>query len=215
MTKAEYDPITGERTVAPKTEAAGRGRGCSLPGLTSEAARGQSSKAADDSITVGRTVSPETAAAAVALTAPSILELGKQLAAVEAAHDAFDSIAMRRALRVDDDDAERRMERRGKAAWEILDVRAEALRELISSMPAQSIQDAAVQVGLICTAGGRLAASVHTQEQKEALADGIERMALGILPILAQVAGLDIEAMGWAGNEYLRIFRFDGVGVTS
>ena len=217
MTKATHDPTTGDRTVAPEIHAAGRARSRNTPGLTPgpnvenipEAALGNH----PPSDTATNDISPETAA--VALTAPSILDLGKQLAAVEIAHEAFDSGNMRLSLKVGDAEAARRSKQRGEAAWEVLEPRAEALRELIATMPALTIQDAAVQIALICTASGRLSASIHSRESSTAMADQIERMALGLLPLVARAAGLDLEAMNWASNEYLRVHRFDGVGVTS
>ena len=218
MTKATHNPTTGERAVALEILSAGPGRPGTAPGLTLETDRNRSAKADSEdgskaSLASGD-ISPETAAAAVALTSPSILDLGKHLAAVEVAHEAFDNVNMGLSLKAGDKAGEVRSRQRHEAAWTILEDRAEALREMISSMPALTIQDAAVQIGVICTASSRLSASVHTANEATAIADRIERMALGMLPIVAKVAGLDMEAMDWADGDALRVWRFDGVGVT-
>ena len=59
MPKATHDPSTGGRAVAPGTQAAGRGYH-NASGLTSEAAGGQSRKAAGEAITVGHAMALKT-----------------------------------------------------------------------------------------------------------------------------------------------------------
>ena len=299
MTKAENDPITGERVVAPDSQAAGHGYQ-NAPGLTSGAAGGQSRKAAGEIITAGHAIAlktetaeqdclrpvpdltsgatgrdtpkaelgdrarletatldadpagraskhpsgltnssdwdsaleagsknahradfvtsqiaPETAAAAVASTAPSILELGKHLAQVEISYNAHDVVELNRTLRGGDEDGLRHAKNQAEAAQLILGDRQEALRDLICTMPAKTLADAAIQVAAIVVISARLSASHHTAHQVTREADKIERMALGMLPILAAASGLDMEAMDWADNDQLRPLRFTGVEVQS
>ena len=160
-------------------------------------------------------ISPEAAAAAVALTAPSILDLGRHLAAVEIAINAFDVSNLRRAVPAIESRALADADRRAAAAMTILYDRSDALREMISTMPAQTLQDVAVQVNVMAAMAAFISAHKITEEQATEKADRIERMAYGMLPVVAAAAGLGMEAMDWADQDCLRITRFDGVGVTS
>ena len=49
----------------------------------------------------------------------------------------------------------------------------------------------------------------------EQCADRLERMLMSALPHVAEAAGLDMEEMGWAEQDALRIARYAGVGVQS
>ncbi len=57
--------------------------------------------------------------------------------------------------------------------------------------------------------------NTHTLDEVTGLASTIERMTLGILPVVASAAGLEMNAMGWDGAVSLRLHRYTGVGVTS
>ena len=219
MTKAKSDLSTGDRAVAPETPAAEQGCLRPQPGLTSSVI-GQDTSEADaglrarlDSATFD--VAPQTAAAAVSATAPSILDLGKHLAQVEIAYNAHDIVELKRGVRAGDEDAMREATNRSEAAQIILGERQEALRDLICTLPAKTLADAAIHVAGIVTLSARLSASICTADQVTRAADKIERMALGMLPILAAAAGLDMEAMDWADNDQLRPLRFTGVEVQS
>ncbi len=149
-------------------------------------------------------ITPEEAARAVANTAPSVFALGQHLAALERAHEAYDPVNLQRAASAVDETQQR-------AARAIQEDRMEALREMIASMPALTLKDAAVQVEAITVAASLLSCSTHTEAQVEAIADRIERMALSILPLIAAAADLDLEAMFWTDNLTLRAHRFAGV----
>ena len=170
-------------------------------------------KAGIDPTTGDRAVAPETAAAAVAATAPSILDLGKHLAQVEISYSAHDIVDLKRSVPAGDEDALREAKKRAEAAQLILGDRQEALRDLICTMPAKTLADVAIQVAAILVIASRISASHHTPDQVAREADRIERMALGMLPILAAASGLDMEAMDWADNDQLRPLRFTGVEV--
>ena len=44
-------------------------------------------------------------------------------------------------------------------------------------------------------------------------AEKLSRMLLGMVPVLAAAAGLDMAQMDWADQDSLRVWRFAGVGV--
>ena len=144
----------------------------------------------------------------VAEGAPCLFDLGVHLADAKKAYDAWDEAGVAGCT-----DPTDRLRLHG--AKEIAGYRVEALHELIATMPARSIADAAVVVAECITIAARLSASVHTEAQVEVAADKLERMLLGALPFLAQVAGLDMARMDWADTDALRPHRFAGVGVTS
>ncbi len=157
------------------------------------------------------TPAPEIAAAVVALTAPSALDLGRQLAAVDLAHEAFDMANVRHPGA----DGSRSLAHDYKQeATTILRTRAEALRNLITTVPAKTLADAAVLCNEIVVIADRLNAHDDPSPSQVNLAmERINRMALGMLPIVAAAAGLDMEAMRW--SDALRIRRFYGVGVAA
>lgn len=143
------------------------------------------------------------AAAALAGLTPSIISLGEQYAAALAAYERFDAKHAPKAFAADTS---------SRAAQRVLADRMGALVDLIATMPAATLADVAVQVHAV----GSLAARVNGETspaQALSVARQIERMAYGMLPLVAAVAGLDMAAMGWAGNAGLRVERFAGVGV--
>ena len=134
---------------------------------------------------------------------------------MEIAYNAHDIVELKRGVRAGDEDAMREATNRSEAAQIILGERQEALRDLICTLPAKTLADAAIHVAGIVTLSARLSASIWTGDQVTRAADKIERMALGMLPLLAAAAGLDMEAMDWADNDQLRPLRFTGVEVQS
>ena len=72
-----------------------------------------------------------------------------------------------------------------------------------------------MQLAVIAEYASRLAANLFPKEESVRLMDDIERMAFGVLPVLAKAAGLEMEEMDWADNDQLRVHRYSGVGVTS
>ena len=96
-------------------------------------------KVTHDPITGDRAVAPETAAAAVAATAPSILDLGRHLAQVEISYNAHDIVFVDRAFPAGDEDCRREAKLRSSAAQDLLMKRGDALRTIISTMPAKDL----------------------------------------------------------------------------
>ncbi len=144
------------------------------------------------------------AARAVALGAPRIEDLGRQLAAVEEAAHQFDSAFLKpQHDRVSDD------------ARVVLGERGDALRLMISTLPAATVADAAVQVSQILDLTDQLRFYEGDEDERRNMIARIERMALGMRPVLAQAAGLDMAKMGWARQDgCLRVSRWRGAGVT-
>ena len=151
-------------------------------------------------------------AAKVLQDAPSVASLGQMLARSEQAYQAFD-VASLALLEVKGSKHDKEQIACADAQA-LLYERQDALRVLISTQPARTLGDAAVQIAEI----GHLADQLHVNDYDEitqiALTKRIERMALSMLPVLAEAAGLDMQAMNWARqDEYLRPSRWAGVGV--
>ena len=144
----------------------------------------------------------------VAEGTPCLSDLGLHLADVRKARETWDEAGLAGCNNPTD-------RIRLQAARDVLDARIEALHEMIASMPATSMTEAAIVVAECTIIASRLGASVHSEHQVEAAADKLERMLLGALPFLAQVAGLDMARMNWADIDQLRLHRFAGVGVQS
>jgi hypothetical protein len=88
------------------------------------------------------------------------------------------------------------------------------LRDLISTLPAVTLPDAAAQIGVASAAAGVLAVSDWSTEETQPLLrprlEALHRMLLSVLPIVADAAGLDMHAMGWSDTLKLRASRFGG-----
>ena len=150
----------------------------------------------------------EIAAAFAANSLPSVtpkaIEIGRQLAKAESAYRAFEPVLYARFT----DAQVHTMDQRT-----ILDDRVESLRTLLTTIPAESIADAAVLLAECVTMAARLAGSAHNPRMAEQCADKLERMLMSALPHVAEAAGLDMAEMGWAEQDALRIARYAGVGV--
>ncbi len=169
---------------------------------------------ADDTVTPDGTppkedgeIAASAAAALLPATTAKAAHLGRHLADAERAYYAFDTVALRCGTLQNAKD--------GTDAQSILDDRVEALRILISTTPATSVQDAAVLVSEALTIAGRLAASSFSKAEAEILASRMERMLLAAIPFVADAAGLDMAEMNWADRDVLRVARYAGMGVQS
>ncbi len=153
----------------------------------------------------GGDIAASAAAACIPASATDALSLGRQLAQAERALAAFDPVSVKLgkgAKRADAADARA-----------ILDDRVEALRTLISTTPATSVEDAAVLVAESLTIAGGLTASKFSENDADAMAIRLERMLLAAMPFVAEAAGLDMAEMNWADRDGLRLWRYAGVGV--
>jgi hypothetical protein len=155
------------------------------------------------------TAAPNAAAAALAVgdLAPSPADIGRHIAATEAAYDAFEALGA---------SVEKGSEKvTASGAAEILIDRTDALRLLITTVPAKTLADVAAHCAEVAHIASQLAGNRYPERDVEQMADRIERMMYSALPVLAAAAGLDMTAMGWIHNDALRVHRFAGVGVTS
>ncbi len=152
------------------------------------------------------------AASNVLQDAPSILLLGQMLARSEKAYHAFDVATMTNSNAEHPAHGRRRLI--ATRAQDLLDERQDALRLLITTQPARTVADAAVQMSAISDIACQLDAHNLDDCAQIALITRIDRMTLGILPVLAEAAGLDMVAMGWAEQDLsLRPNRWTAVGV--
>ncbi len=134
---------------------------------------------------------------------PPIIDLGRALASNDIAHCQLDQLTCRRWNTPTED-----------AAMDLLLTRREALWQLIASLPAMTLADAAVQIGVACHFAMSLEGSDWSSSDVRSrfyqLAGGLELMCLNVLPLVAEAAGLDLAEMDWAGLERLRATRFYG-----
>jgi hypothetical protein len=144
------------------------------------------------------------ALADVAATAPSIIMMSDHLTAIDTAYAMLDAAGPTGA----------RLQAH-EAAKALLDERREALRDIITTLQAADMKDAACIIAGMVTIAGRMYANAYAPEQQEREAAKLERMALGILPIATLAAGMDAADMGWGGSDSLREARFIGAGVLS
>ena len=130
---------------------------------------------------------------------PSILALGLALTSTEAEHARLEkTVAMDTTnLLVD--------------YLEMLSLREDALRNLISTLPATTLADAAVQLEVATTFAcglkvGDLAPDRSYRTRTEVAA--LERLIYSALPLVADAAGLDMKRMGWQECNSIRATRF-------
>jgi hypothetical protein len=135
---------------------------------------------------------------------PSIKDLGRHLAAVDRAyfhHDTLEPTDSTEKLRVITD-------------MDLLHERSQALRDLIATMRPKTLPDAAVLINVACV----LAAGLSDVEEERALtlrSRKLERIMVGVLPVVAQAAGLDIAAMDWTQALDLASIRYHGEEMVS
>ncbi len=145
------------------------------------------------------------ASAEVALTAPSPYAIGVHLARVQQALDAHETASFE--AKSANPDAFY-----SKGDESLLADRAEALRDLLATMPATGIRDAAVILAEAHIVADRLHASQHTPEEAERMAGKLVRMVATCLPWVARAAGLDVVDMDWDERCDLAHHHYMGVG---
>jgi hypothetical protein len=145
------------------------------------------------------------ASAEVALTAPTAYDIGLHLARVERAHHLHDVAHLEAKHAIPDAYHHTNGE---DLLWE----RAEALRDLIATMPATSLRDAAVILAEAAIVADRLNANQHTPEETEKESAKLVRMLTTTLPWITQAAGLDVGEMEWRERSSLARHHFVGVG---
>ena len=144
---------------------------------------------------------PEPAGAASDFRLPPIVDLGFALAEAEVEHRRLRASPGRR--RASD-----------AATLEVIGSRTEALRALITTLPADTVADAAVQIGVACSlASGLEGADWSDAAERDRLLemhDAFYRITVSVLPVLAAAAGLDLAEMCWEDVDVARASIFYG-----
>jgi len=134
---------------------------------------------------------------------PPIIDLGRALANNDIEHTRLDKWTCGRSNTPIEDEA-----------MKLLEVRREALWQLIASLPALTLADAAVQLGVATQYAMGLEASDWSNPDVGSrfyeMARGLERLCLSALPLVAQAAGLDLAEMDWSELDQIRARRFYG-----
>lgn len=134
---------------------------------------------------------------------PPILDLGRALASNDIEYCQLDRLTATRSNTPIED-----------RTMSLLLTRREALWQLIATMPAMTLADAAVQLGVACQFAMGLAGSDWSSPEQRGhfaeLAGGLERICLSVLPIVAEAAGLDLVEMDWVDLDRLRANWFYG-----
>ncbi len=155
-------------------------------------------------IVPGRTAGSPALSALTAPPLPPIVDLGRQIAALQAAIDSHNVESCSTDLSKAKQQANRR-------AMDLLFERITALQDLICTMPAMTLADAAVQVSI-----ANLLASGLEDDRRDVKATNhdawrVERITLSIFPLIARAAGIDLTAMDMTQFAELRTNRFHGV----
>ncbi len=132
---------------------------------------------------------------------PSIIDLGRALAANDARYDRLDALV---GTRTTTDDQ----------VMDLLLARRHVLWDFIAIPPAMSLADAAVQIGVACHLAMTVECSDWSTPDRQLrlgeMASGLTRLCLSALPLIAEAAGLDLAEMDWSGLDRLRASRFYG-----
>lgn len=140
-----------------------------------------------------------------ATTLPPVIDLGRRIAALEREHERQDQIVLEARKNSVEEDAARN-------AMAILNPQAEALRELIATVPGRTMADAAVQVAQAFLLAEDLRCNETPPGKVERHAEALCRLLLSVLPIAVTAAGLDAVEMGWQEDlGALRSARFAGL----
>ncbi|MGI4801305.1 MAG: hypothetical protein ACRYG8_46240 [Janthinobacterium lividum] len=94
-----------------------------------------------------------------------------------------------------------------------LDGQITVLRALVTTIPARSMADAAVQIAEAFLLAEDLHCNVHDPDDVEELARSLSNLLLSVLPVVVAGAGLDPVAMNWEPEVgYLYASRFAALG---
>ena len=125
---------------------------------------------------------------------PSITELGRMLAAVTRREAAIDLLPVGRGEPANEEERRARLrdELTNKTADSLLFRRLNALRDLISTLPAKDLADCVVQINVAGHMIMKITCNDLDKSELEELADAIERIMVSVLPVMAAAAGLGL-----------------------
>ncbi len=139
------------------------------------------------------------------LPLPAVIDLGRHIAALS-----FEWQRQEQASR--EAQGNWPAQQAAKNAMEIIDEQSRVLRDLVTTIPARSMADAAVQIAEAFLVAENLHANVHPADEVECLSAALTRLLLSALPLVAEAAGLDPVAMDWEQEVgSLRAARFAGL----
>jgi len=125
---------------------------------------------------------------------PSITDLGRILGAITRRENQIDLVKVGRAKPANQQ--ERRNfaveDRLTMTADRLLFAQMDALRKIISTMPAKSLSDAVVQIYVAGFMVSTLATHDCEKDEREKITDDIERIMISVVGVLATAAGLDL-----------------------
>ena len=131
---------------------------------------------------------------------PAVAELGRLLAQARAALSRFDNASL-----ASDDVTTKIIAGRG---LDLMQDRAIALEALIATLPAKTLADAAVQLGVAYSVAETIE-GICEDDYKLRLAERqLQRILVGALPVVAAAAGLDLDEMNLRHIIDLRAGRF-------
>ena len=143
------------------------------------------------------------AVSTVSTSLPSIQDLGRRIAALNVVHD-----------RCDDENIQAdgfAGEHRAQDGMDITYAQITAVKEMICTMPAVTLADAAVQVATALSVVDQIDGAVRCERTLIQLERKLDRLLLSALPLIAEAAGLSPEEMGWSDLATLRAQRFQAL----
>ena len=130
-------------------------------------------------------------------TFPTLVEVGRQLAVTEADHHALDR-------RMVENKANAKAVPNLDRTMALLSAREAALRNLIITLPAKTLGDAAVQVGVAKDLINDLVSNESTPEEAAGIGRCLMSVAVSVLPVLVAASKLDVGMVNWLESLFPR-----------
>ena len=125
---------------------------------------------------------------------PSITELGLMLAEIAKREASIDLITIGRGKPANEEQRQEwaMFDRDLRTADSLLFARLDALRGLVSTLPAQNLSDCVVQINVASHMVMKITGNDLDKPELDELSDAVERIMVSVLPVLAAAAGLDL-----------------------
>ena len=125
---------------------------------------------------------------------PSITELGRILGAIAQREAAIDLMPVGEGEPANEEERRERWseEQRRTTADSLLFRRLDALREMISTLPAKDLADCVVQINVASHLIMKVTCNELKKPDIDELAEAVERIMVSVLPVMAAAAGLDL-----------------------